>query len=125
MAYIIKRSDSSILTVIEDRVIDQDTLPLALVGRGAINYGTAFATNFVRLFENFAAAEPPVNPMVGSLWYKTDYDVPKLKIYDGNIWKSVDGDPTPVNVPLTVVARDAMGNFQANNITANLAGIAD
>lgn len=121
MAYVIKRSDQSVFTIVNDKVIDRDTFALALVGRGAINYGTDFATNFVHLFENFASPKPPMNPMTGTLWYATG-DNPKLKVFTGTAWVSVDGDPSPDNLPNTVVKRNENGEIAVSTVYGRLVG---
>lgn len=60
---------------VKENVIDNDSIPLALVGHGQPNYGLAQNTNFLHLLENFASAgsddEPePEHPVVGQLWFK-------------------------------------------------------
>lgn len=61
--------------IVKENVIDNDTIPLALVGHGQPNYGLAQNTNFLHLLENFASdgssSEPePEHPVVGQLWFK-------------------------------------------------------
>ncbi|RYF11468.1 MAG: tail fiber domain-containing protein [Oxalobacteraceae bacterium] len=122
MPYTLRLSDGSVLASIADQKIDKTILPIALVGRGAINYGTDFAENFIHLSENFAHVQPPKNALTGQIWYDTSTN--RMRYYAGS-WKPFDGDATPSSLPNTVVKRDNSGNFQANIITANLAGLAD
>ena len=61
--------------IVKENVIDNDKIPLALVGHGQPNYGLAQNTNFLHLLENFASNgtddEPePEHPVVGQLWFK-------------------------------------------------------
>lgn len=125
MAYVIKRSDQSIFTIINDKAIDRETIALALVGRGAVNYGTDFAQNFVQLFENFASTRPPLNPMAGTLWYCTGPGAPKIKVYSGTAWVTVDGDATPQPTPNTTMSRDANGATYATAYYGAMKGNAD
>lgn len=60
---------------VKENVIDNDSIPLALVGHGQSNYGLAQNTNFLHLLENFASSgddkEPePHHPVIGQLWFK-------------------------------------------------------
>ncbi|RYY12116.1 MAG: hypothetical protein EON55_12935, partial [Alphaproteobacteria bacterium] len=122
MPYTLRLTDGSVLASIADQKIDKTTLPIALVGRGAINYGTDFAENFIHVLENFSAVQPPRNPLVGQIWF--DRSTNRMRFFQGT-WKPFDGDATSANLPNTVVKRDQSGNFEANVITANLKGLAD
>ena len=60
---------------VKENVIDNDSIPLALIGHGQPNYGLAQNTNFLHLLENFASdgspEEPePEHPVIGQLWFK-------------------------------------------------------
>lgn len=124
MPYTIRLSDGSVITTIADNAIDSTTLPVALLGRGAINYGTDVAENFVWMLENFRSNKPPKNPLVGQLWF--DSGTTKLRYYVAGQWLEIaQGTPSSLNVANTLVLRDGNGNFAANIITANLNGIAD
>ncbi|RYD55713.1 MAG: hypothetical protein EOP83_21580, partial [Verrucomicrobiaceae bacterium] len=125
MSYTIKRTDGQALVIIQDQTIDKSALGnISLVGRNAINYGTDFAQNFVYLTENFAAPQSPQKPLQGQLWYDTGTD--RLRVRVGGEWKGmIYGEFSPFNLPNALVQRDANGNFEANQITANLEGIAE
>lgn len=123
MSYTIRLSDGSVFTTIADQSIDSKTLPISLVGRGAINYGTDFAQNFVHMLENFNSTQAPKNPLVGQLWF--DRGTNKLRYYVGQWLEITQGTPSSFSLPNTVVVRDANGSFSANIVTANLNGIAD
>ena len=61
--------------VIKENLIDNDTIPLALIGHGEANYGKSQNENFLHLLENFASNgsddEPePAHPVIGQLWFK-------------------------------------------------------
>jgi len=64
-------------------VNDYDT-SLVLAGPGYVNYGIAYAQNFLKLLENFASPYPPDNAIQGQLWYDTsDSNKKVLRVNDG------------------------------------------
>lgn len=69
---------------------------LDLVGPGYNNYGLDTAQNFLKLLENFAGPNPPVNSIKGQLWYDTSNPGRKvLRINNGEItsnrWPAASG----------------------------------
>jgi|HigsolmetaAR203D_1030402.scaffolds.fasta_scaffold02449_5 hypothetical protein len=120
MPYTLTRSDGSVLMVIPDQTIDKTETSLALVGKGAVNYGTDFAENFVKLLENFAHINPPPKPLTGQLWYDTSTTT--LKLYDGGIWRSVVGNTAVEALPGTIPERDNHGQIAATAFVGNLQG---
>jgi hypothetical protein len=77
-------------------VRDSTSTSLDLVGPGYINYGTAIAQDFLKLLENFASPNPPLNPIEGQLWYDTSNpDRSVLRINNGETnsarWPSANG----------------------------------
>lgn len=87
MTYVVKRQNGSTLVEIADNSINTTACSLALLGRGAVNYGNHVAQNFVRLLENFAADVAPNAPLKGQLWY--DNSAQSLKYFDGATWQIV------------------------------------
>lgn len=94
---------------------DYDT-SLDLVGPGYVNYGQAFAQNFLKLLENFASPYPPNNSIEGQLWYDTSDSARKVlrvnnDIGNGSEWAPASGiyqqpnDPA-VQFPGSVVDGD-------------------
>lgn len=70
MAYTIKNSDGTVLTVLPDGSIDQLTTSLTLIGRNFNAYGTYYNDNLIAQLENFASdGVQPRSPLVGQLWY--------------------------------------------------------
>lgn len=70
MAYTIKNSDGTVLTVLPDGTIDQLTTSLTLIGRNFNAYGTYYNDNLIAQLENFASdGVQPRSPLVGQLWY--------------------------------------------------------
>jgi hypothetical protein len=117
MPYTIHQTDGTVLLTLPDSIIDTSSLPLALVGRGAVNYGTDFAQNFVHLLENFASIHAPVTPLAGTIWYDRGTD--RMRYFNGALWEPITPDYTPNNVGNTLVMRDPTGSFAGNVITAN------
>lgn len=120
MPYTLRRTDGSILLNIPDQTINKNELPIALVGRGAINYGTDFAENFIHILENFANLSPPTRPMTGMLWF--DLNSREMKVYTGTDWRAVVGNVSVQPLPSTIVYRDENGNITANTFIGNLQG---
>jgi hypothetical protein len=71
MAVTINKTDSTVLTTIEDGAVDISSTNLSLIGRLYRNYGELINENFVKLLENFANSSAPTTPIVGQLWYNT------------------------------------------------------
>lgn len=62
---------------------------LDLVGAGYVNYGIAYAQNFVKLLENFASPYPPENAIEGQVWYDTSDSSRKvLRVNNGTATSS-------------------------------------
>jgi hypothetical protein len=70
MAYTISYTDSANkgTIVVEDLTLNTTT-SLQLPGRNTTAYGSAIATNFLHLLENFAFNSAPSNGVEGQLWY--------------------------------------------------------
>jgi len=96
MSYKVYKSNGEFLVELPDGQLDETTLTLGLIGKNSTNYGTLLNTNFIKLLENSAQPQPgpafgsQSNLLKGQLWYDTT--VNKLKVWDGNDWKST-GSP--------------------------------
>lgn len=77
--YNIVRSDGTSFQI-QPGQVDTTTTPLALPGKGRVDYGEQYDTNLVRLLENFANDSAPINPAIGQLWY--DITNNALMVYD-------------------------------------------
>lgn len=73
MAYIIKRTDGQLIfeNGLQENIIDNETLPVALIGRLTPDYGSYQSNNFIHLMEHFANETAPDNAIKGTLWYNT------------------------------------------------------
>lgn len=85
MSYIINNSRGQVVAVVPDGTINTSATSLALVGRAVNGYGESENENYVFLLENFANDTPPLQPILGQLWYDSDNDV--LTAYStANAW---------------------------------------
>ena len=87
MAYPINKTDNSLLTTLEDGILDTTTTNLTLIGRNVTNYGDALNENFIKLLENFASETAPTAPLEGQLWWNSNDDSNTLNVRKGQVWK--------------------------------------
>jgi hypothetical protein len=88
MAYNIKLSNGDALVTIADGTADVNYTSLALVGKNFAGYGQLMNENLVSLLENFSNSAPPVNPLVGQLWF--DAENRQMKVYTSSgSWKTI------------------------------------
>jgi hypothetical protein len=104
MTYRINKTDGNLLVDIPDGILETSATAITLVGRNVINFGESLNENFVKLLENFANVSQPERALVGQLWYDTSAG--KLKVYDGNDFRSSGGPIVDTNTPLNLVAGD-------------------
>lgn len=102
MPYTLRNYDGSVLTVLDDGVLDrQYNSSIYLIGKNVSGYGLYQNNNFLWLLQNFAGTVEPVNKLEGQLWYDKNTDVLKLKYYDGGEWRSLSstdiGPTEPTN----------------------------
>jgi hypothetical protein len=119
MAYTIVKSDGQVLTTIPDGQLNTTSTSLALPGKNYSGWGQYFDTNFTHLVENFAASEPPANPLRGQLWYNTNNETLCVCPSDG---ETVAGQwlvlaSTSSGGTTTFGAVTVSGNLSANNAT--------
>jgi len=120
MAYVIVKSDGTVLTTIPDGTINTTSTAIGLPGRNYAGYGQTLDTNFVHTLENFADTSPPANPLRGQLWYNTNNQTLYVCPADGetNIAGWLALTATASGGTTTFGAVTVTGNLQANNITA-------
>lgn len=104
--YTLKFSDPSKTNtvVINGPTKNVHSTSLDLVGPGYVAYGETIAQDFLRLLENFASPNAPVNPIEGQLWYDTSNPGRKvLRVSNGSPtsarWPSANGIYQQANDP--------------------------
>lgn len=113
MAYQIDRYNQTILTVVEDGVIDQTT-DLKLIGRNYQGYGEIQNENFLFLLENFANETEPNRPVDGQLWYDSLNN--RMKFYDGDQWRAVNGADVSDQRPQGLASGDFWWDTDSNQL---------
>lgn len=116
--YTITLSDGTVLTTISEGTVDnKQTTSLVLHGRGRAEYGQQRDQNLVSLLENFANGSPPVNPLIGQLWF--DKNDVLLKVRGGS---PVDWIPVGATITGNVyeVGTISAGNVSSNNYPTSL-----
>jgi hypothetical protein len=103
MAYTINLTDGSQLTVVNDGTINT-TFSMVLVGKNYAGYGEFLNENVIHLLENGANTTPPGSPLTGQLWW--DKSASLLKVYDGNIFKTISAATASSTQPTNNVAGD-------------------
>jgi hypothetical protein len=99
---------------------------LDLVGSGYVNYGKDIAQNFVKVLENFAGPNPPVNAIKGQIWYDTSNPSRSvLRVNNGKVtsnrWPAASGiyqqtnDPT-VSYSQSVTVGDIWVDTNSNQL---------
>lgn len=104
MTYKINKTDATLLTELVDGTIDQLSTDITLIGKNFSGFGEYINENFVKLLENFASDARPTNPLRGQLWYDTNES--RLKIYDGNVFRTSGAPIVSPSRPLDLVAGD-------------------
>jgi hypothetical protein len=89
MSYTIKKSDGTTLATVPENDIVLDAASVALIGRGATNYGAAHSEAFVHILENFANSTAPAHPLTGQLWFDTTLGA--MKVFKNNAWEILGG----------------------------------
>lgn len=128
MSYTVKRTNGTTVAEVADQTIVTSEVPVALVGRGAVNYGQAHSENFVKLCENFANPTPPSKPMVGMLWFDTTTSPGVMKHYTGTAWKTIgsgmgDGGTGSGGTTLPGGGTTIGGDLNTGNRTAGSTGV--
>ena len=98
MAYIINKTNGSILATVADGTVDTSS-SVTLVGRNYSGYGEFLGENFVKVLENSANSSAPGSPLEGQLWYDSTNDV--LHAYNGTEFKSLSNIKVSAIAPTT------------------------
>lgn len=114
MAYVLNKSDGSVLTELIDSTIDQTSTDLTLIGKNVSNYGEFFNENLIKLLENFANTSPPSFPIPGQIWYDTTDN--RLKVYDGSQFRTSGGPIVSTATPSNLIQGDLWINNTTNQM---------
>jgi hypothetical protein len=104
MAYLINKSDGSVLTTVSDGQIDNLTTDLTLIGKNYSGFGEAFNENLIKLLENFSGVTKPTKPIRGQIWF--DVTELKLKVYNGTAFQPVSSATIAATQPTTLTPGD-------------------
>jgi hypothetical protein len=108
MAYIINKTDGTILTTVSDGQIDNLSTDLTLIGKNFSGFGESLNENFVKLLENFAGISRPSRPIRGQIWF--DVTELKLKVYNGVSFQPVSSATISNTQPRTLTPGDLWFN---------------
>jgi hypothetical protein len=106
MPYILKKTNGTTLTTVQDASIDNST-SLTFVGRNYSGYGQPIEENLVRLLENFANTTAPAKPIQGQLWFNSTPNSRRLLVsYDGTNFRDVSNVPYSNTSPKNATTGD-------------------
>jgi hypothetical protein len=114
MAYIINKTDGSVVSTVPDGQLDNFSSSLTLIGKNFSGFGESLNENFIKILENFSNTSPPANPIRGQIWY--DSTEAKLKVYNGVAFVPVSSATISGSQPTTL----AIGDLWYNNLTNQL-----
>jgi hypothetical protein len=104
MAYLINRTDGSILATVADGQLDQFSTDITFIGKNYSGFGEVLNENFVKILENFADTAAPTRPIRGQIWF--DASELKLKVYNGQAFVPVSSATIATSRPLTLGVGD-------------------
>ena len=126
MAYVINKTNGSILATVADGTVDT-TSSVTLVGRNYSGYGEFLGENFIKMLENSANSSAPGSPLEGQLWYDSTNDI--LNAYNGTEFKALSNLKVSGSEPATSLVQGDLwfdtGNSQLhiyNGSTFDLVG---
>ncbi len=108
MAYIINKTDGSILATVADGQVDTLSTNITLIGKNYSGFGEALNENFVKILENFSGSAAPSKPIRGQIWFDTAEL--KLKVYNGLAFQPVSSATIANSQPTTLGTGDLWFN---------------
>jgi hypothetical protein len=82
MAYIVNKTDGTVVATVADGTIDTTSTSVTLLGKGFNNYGEIVAEDWVHMVEHFAFGNAPTSALRGQLWYDTTQGVMRVNVSD-------------------------------------------
>jgi len=114
MAYVINKTNGSILATVADGTVDTSS-SVTLVGRNYSGYGEFLGENFVKVLENSANSSAPGSPLAGQLWYDSSNTV--LNVYNGTEFKPISSVKVAASAPSTsLTTGDLWFNSSSNQL---------
>jgi hypothetical protein len=103
MAYTINLTDGQVFATVADGTINTSS-SMVLVGKNFAGYGEFLNENVIHLLENGANTTAPGAPLTGQLWFDKNINV--LKVYNGTLFKRVDGATASTTAPASPTVGD-------------------
>ena len=97
MAYLVNKSDGTLLTTILDGQTDSVSSSIVLIGKQVTNYGEIQNEDFIHILEHFSNSIDPPNPLEGQLWWNNSTKV--MKVFNGTLWRPVTGFTSSATAP--------------------------
>lgn len=111
MAYVVNKTDGTILARLADGVVNTTASDLTLIGRNFAGFGEYLNENLVKLLENFSSTGEPRRPLAGQLWF--DKASKTIKVYTGNSFKPLANIAVENTEPTDLATGDFW--FDSNN----------
>ncbi len=91
MAYDIRKTDGTVFVTVEDGTLDNTTTSIQFVGKRYPEYGLILNENDLHQLENFANPTPPLNPVIGQMWFDNTPSIEGIKVYTGGVtgWRGL------------------------------------
>lgn len=111
MAYVVNKTDGTILARLADGVVNTTASDLTLIGRNFAGFGEYLNENLIKLLENFASTGAPTRPLSGQLWF--DKASKTIKLYSGTSFKPLANIAVDTAEPTDLATGDFW--FDSNN----------
>lgn len=108
MAYIINKTDGTILATVADGQVDELSTDITLIGKNYSGFGEAINENFIKILENFSSTSQPSSPIRGQIWF--DASELKLKVYNGTGFVPVSSATISSQQPINLGVGDLWFN---------------
>jgi hypothetical protein len=115
-------SNGNLLTTVNVKTVDvQQNSSLYLIGQGIPDYGDMIAQNYVWMLENFSAATPPANPLVGQIWH--DRANNRETFFNGTTWQTLLSSQASSSGAFDMLPEATAIDFTTTGITTIFTGV--